>query len=92
MFYGCTSLVECPKFSFEKVGSSACREMFMNCNKLINPPKILPATTLADSCYQSMFYSCHKLIFASKTLENIEKFAGFFLVFILAIGIFVSSI
>ena len=32
------------------------------------------------------------LIFASKTLENIEKFAGFFLVFILAIGFFVSSI
>lgn len=74
MFYGCTSLVECPKFSFEKVGSSACREMFMNCYELINPPKILPATTLADSCYQSMFYSCHKLRFApelpAKTLVN----------------------
>lgn len=64
MFYGCTSLVECPKFSFEKVGTIACREMFMNCYELINPPKILPATTLADSCYQSMFYSCHKLRFA----------------------------
>ena len=64
MFYGCKSLVECPKFSFETVGSSACREMFMNCYELINPPKILPATTLADSCYQSMFYSCHKLRFA----------------------------
>lgn len=74
MFYGCTSLVECPKFSFEKVGSSACREMFMNCYELINPPKILPATTLVDSCYQSMFYSCHKLRFApelpAKTLVN----------------------
>ena len=74
MFYGCTSLVECPKFGFETVGSSACREMFMNCYELINPPKILPATTLADSCYQSMFYSCHKLRFApelpAKTLVN----------------------
>ena len=74
MFYGCTSLVECPKFSFETVGSSACREMFMDCNELINPPKILPATTLADSCYQSMFYSCHKIRFApelpAKTLVN----------------------
>lgn len=74
MFYGCTSLVECPKFSFEKVGTIACREMFMNCYELINPPKILPATTLADSCYQSMFYSCHKLRFApelpAKTLVN----------------------
>ena len=74
MFYGCTSLVECPKFSFETVGSSACREMFMNCYELINPPKILPATTLADSCYQSMFYSCHKIRFApelpAKTLVN----------------------
>lgn len=74
MFKGCKSLVECPKFSFEKVGSSACREMFMDCNELINPPKILPATTLADSCYQSMFYSCHKIRFApelpAKTLVN----------------------
>lgn len=74
MFYGCTSLVECPKFSFEKVGTIACREMFMNCYELINPPKILPATTLADSCYQSMFYSCHKIRFApelpAKTLVN----------------------
>lgn len=74
MFCGCKSLVECPKFSFETVGSSACREMFMNCYELINPPKILPATTLADSCYQSMFYSCHKLRFApelpAKTLVN----------------------
>lgn len=74
MFKGCKSLVECPKFSFETVGSNACREMFMDCNELINPPKILPATTLADSCYQSMFYSCHKLRFApelpAKTLVN----------------------
>lgn len=74
MFYGCKSLVECPKFSFEKVGDSACQEMFMNCNELINPPKILPATTLANSCYQSMFYSCHKIRFApelpAKTLVN----------------------
>lgn len=74
MFKGCTSLVECPKFSFEKVGNGACQEMFMDCNELINPPKILPATTLADSCYQSMFYSCHKLRFApelpAKTLVN----------------------
>src|SRR5574344_1523924 len=48
--------------------------MFMDCYELINPPKILPATTLADSCYQSMFYSCHKLRFApelpAKTLVN----------------------
>ena len=74
MFCGCKSLVECPKFSFEKVGSSACREMFKDCYELINPPKILPATTLADSCYQSMFYSCHKIRFApelpAKTLVN----------------------
>lgn len=74
MFCGCKSLVECPKFSFETVGSSACREMFKDCYELINPPKILPATTLADSCYQSMFYSCRKLRFApelpAKTLVN----------------------
>lgn len=74
MFKGCTSLVECPKFSFEKVGNGACQEMFMDCNELINPPKILPATTLANSCYQSMFYGCYKIRFApelpAKTLVN----------------------
>lgn len=64
MFKGCTSLVECPEFSFEKVGSSACREMFMNCYELINVPKILPATTLADNCYTAMFYNCYKIKFA----------------------------
>lgn len=74
MFKGCTSLVECPKFSFEKIGAIGCQEMFMDCNNLINPPKILPATTLANSCYQSMFYSCHKIKFApelpAKTLVS----------------------
>lgn len=74
MFKGCISLVECPKFSFEKVGNGACQEMFMDCYELINPPKILPATTLADSCYKSMFYRCNKLRFApelpAKTLVN----------------------
>ena len=64
MFKSCTSLVECPEFSFEKVGPSACREMFMNCYELINAPKILPATTLADNCYTAMFYNCYKIKFA----------------------------
>ena len=64
MFKGCKSLVECPEFSFEKVGPSACREMFMNCYELINAPKILPATTLADNCYTAMFYNCYKIRFA----------------------------
>lgn len=74
MFKGCKSLVECPEFNFEQVGSGACQEMFMNCYELINPPKILPATTLGNSCYQSMFYGCHKLRFApelpAKTLVD----------------------
>ena len=74
MFKGCTSLVECPKFSFEKVGDGACQEMFKDCYELINPPKILPATTLGNSCYHSMFYSCRKIRFApelpAKTLVN----------------------
>lgn len=74
MFKGCKSLVECPEFSFEKVGDGACQEMFMNCYELIKPPKILPATTLGKSCYHSMFYNCHKIRFApelpAKTLVD----------------------
>ena len=34
--------------------------MFRNCTSLVNAPA-LPATTLAEYCYGSMFYDCEKL-------------------------------
>lgn len=34
--------------------------MFINCSNLTSAP-VLPAETLADFCYQDMFYGCKKL-------------------------------
>ena len=48
--------------------------MFISCSKLVNAPKILPATTLADSCCYYMFTGCSSLVSAPElpatTLTN----------------------
>ena len=36
--------------------------MFRNCTSLITAPSVLPATTLAGSCYYRMFYGCTSLV------------------------------
>ena len=37
--------------------------MFSQCTSLVNVPhNLLPATTLADNCYSSMFYNCSSLV------------------------------
>ena len=45
-----------------------------NCTSLITAPSVLPATTLAECCYTSMFYNCTSLTTApelpSTTLES----------------------
>ena len=38
--------------------------MFHGCPNLSAGPKILPATTLTQSCYKSMFQNCYKLVYA----------------------------
>ena len=38
--------------------------MFYGCTSLVNAPSILPATTLAEYCYQYMFYKCTSLTIA----------------------------
>ena len=35
--------------------------MFRGCTKLTTAPSILPATTLAERCYDSMFWDCNPL-------------------------------
>ena len=44
--------------------------MFSNCSSLTQAPE-LPATTLANRCYNSMFYNCTSLTQAS--FPNLEK-------------------
>jgi hypothetical protein len=41
--------------------------MFYDCTSLTIAPE-LPATTLADNCYQYMFYNCASLITAQSIL------------------------
>ena len=53
------------KTSFPEGTPSALGYLFRNNNHLINAKElILPATTLAESCYSSMFYGCSSLITA----------------------------
>lgn len=66
MFYGCHQLSTvtdlCIK-TFERGTSTYgynCTGMFSYCKNLTAAPK-LPATTLADYCYQKMFIGCEKL-------------------------------
>ena len=66
MFYGCSNLstvtdlcIETFKTNNNGAGYN-CDGMFSYCKKLTAAPK-LPATTLADYCYQDMFNGCEKL-------------------------------
>ena len=66
MFYGCSNLstvtdlcIETFKNNNNYVGYN-CANMFSYCKKLTAAPK-LPATTLADYCYQEMFIGCEEL-------------------------------
>lgn len=61
MFYGCTSLLDCPEsLPSTLTGSYNCCSMFYNCSSLTAAPE-LPATTLTDRCYREMFYGCSSL-------------------------------
>ena len=63
MFKGCTALTAAPKIlpamSLKSTGNYM--EMFSGCSNLKNAP-ILPATTLTQDCYKSMFYNCTSLV------------------------------
>ena len=61
LFKDCTLLADGPQ-SVDS-GQNWCNEMFKNCTNLVVAPQ-LPATTLADYCYQSMFSGCSNLIVA----------------------------
>ena len=58
MFDGCSNLKSIDKIDVKKVGSSGFSGMFRDCSSLVNIPSILPATELADYCYNKMFYNC----------------------------------
>ena len=61
MFYSCSKLKSIDKIDVKKVGNKGFTSMFFNCKSLINIPSILPATELADYCYNQMFSYCSSL-------------------------------
>ena len=61
MFEGCSALTKSPSvISASSIGISACNTMFSGCTSLTTAPE-LPATTLANYCYQTMFNGCTSL-------------------------------
>ena len=63
MFNGCTSLTSISLPACNILDNGVCSNMFINCTSLVNSPiQTLPATTLANFCYASMFSGCTSLI------------------------------
>ena len=62
MFYGCTSLTTAPSIlPATEVKIRSYYRMFIGCSSLTEAPE-LPATTIADMCYDGMFLNCAALI------------------------------
>ena len=61
MFYGCTALTATVNLSsVTAVNKKSCKDMFYGCVKIATPTN-LSALTLADNCYDSMYYGCTAL-------------------------------
>lgn len=60
MFSG-TAIETAPLLNAVNISFSCYRLMFYNCSRLVNIQDELPATTLYERCYQSMFERCTSL-------------------------------
>lgn len=61
LFYGCRALTKSPIFTDLKATLEYAAFAFIDCVSLKEAPE-LPATTLSNKCYQSMFNGCTSLI------------------------------
>ena len=57
------TLIDGAKYKTVETGNAQFKQLFMNCTVLTSAPD-LPATTLADYCYQIMFKGCTSLMSA----------------------------
>lgn len=64
MFTSCSNLKSIDKIDVKKVGFKGFSKMFNQCSSLVNIPSILPATELADYCYNQMFKGCRSIVTA----------------------------
>lgn len=64
LFYSQSSLRSVKNLRFEAISicDNACSFMFCSCRNLLYAPKVLPATTLTERCYYSMFRECSSLV------------------------------
>jgi len=69
LFAGCTGITEADRLiiPFTATTQNMCAGMFSGCTSLTTVPE-LPATTLGDVCYQSMFADCTSLVSAQTIL------------------------
>lgn len=58
MFQACTSLLQAPKLLSTTLATACYNTMFLGCISLAQAQETLPATTLADQCYEGMFENC----------------------------------
>lgn len=71
MFSNQLFMTKPPIIHMKNVESHGCFYMFYSCTSLVNAPE-LHATTLTDSCYESMFNGCSSLSKITCYAENIN--------------------
>lgn len=59
-----TKLVSCDDLviSATTCKQEGCKRLFYGCTSLVNPIKVLPATTIERQCYHTMFSECSNLV------------------------------
>lgn len=90
--YGRDDLYKTKYLEIDDAHKYCFNEMFRGCASLVQAPD-LPATTLAEGCYKSMFYDCTKLdnLKCSATVSNMTTFTSNWLLNVATIGTFTCN-
>ena len=90
--YGRDDLYKTKYLEIDEKHSYCYNELFRDCTSLIQAPD-LPATTLAEGCYKSMFSGCTKLdnLKCSATVSNMVTFTSNWLLNVATIGTFTCN-
>ena len=74
------TLVDYENYDTANTSQAVFKELFKDCTQLTNAPR-LPATTLADYCYESMFRGCTSLTQAPKLPATTLAYAAYHCMF-----------
>ena len=73
VFGNAMSIIDSENFANANTIHGELKSLFIDCTKLVNAENlILPATELAKSCYEGMFYGCTSLVNAPSVLPAME--------------------